>query len=136
MSHLVGNPEDRFAHVTAHMSVALRSSNSCVSNYFQNHTYIYFYLLSDLQGDKFFRPKKVRQIRAPKYKLLTNTEVATEQEAFVRWALQMLQMPPVMNPRQEIEQIISKDPDIADVLPTKFVFVDISMHIKDRVSLL
>ena len=73
-------------------------------------------------------------MRAPAYKLLTDTEVEVEQEAYARWANQHLHMPPVMNPRQEIDQIFAKDPDIADALPSNFVFVDISMNVKDRVS--
>ena len=88
-----------------------------------------------MQGDKFFRTKKVREVLPPKYKLLTDTEVAVEQEGYVRWANHALQMPPMMNSRQEIDQVIAKDPDIADALPAKFVFVDISMNVKNRVSI-
>lgn len=73
-------------------------------------------------------------MRAPEYKVLTDTEVELEQEKFLRWANSQLQMPPIMNSRQEINQVISQDPDIADVLPSKFAFVDISMNVKNRVS--
>jgi len=46
-----------------------------------------------------------------------------------------MQMPPYMSPREEIDIVMSRDPEIAPCLDSKFVFTDISHGVKNRVSI-
>ena len=52
----------------------------------------------------------------------------------IRKAVYKLQMPPVMKADEPVEQVYGQDPEIANLLDFKFVFTDISIGLKDRVS--
>lgn len=88
--------------------------------------------ITELQNDKYFAEKKVHNLQSPEYKLLTDDEVAVEQERYFRRAKWELKMPPMMNPREEIDKTVSKDPEIADAVTHKMGFIDITHRLKNR----
>lgn len=88
--------------------------------------------ITELETDKYFSEKKVHNLQSPEYKLLTDDEVAIEQERYFRRAKWELKMPPIMNPREEINKIVREDPEIADAVTYKMGFIDISHRVKNR----
>ena len=78
----------------------------------------------------------MHNLQSPEYKLLTDDEVAIEQERYFRRAKWELKMPPIMNPREEINKIVREDPEIADAVTYKMGFIDISHRVKNRVGIL
>lgn len=52
----------------------------------------------------------------------------------IQKAVHLLNMPPIMNAEEPMVNIYHRDPEIAEALTHKFVFTDVSMGVKDRVS--
>ena len=71
----------------------------------------------------------------PVYKLLTTEELLIEKEKAEKKAHVLLQIPPVLPPRAEIEKVLSTDTDLDgfDIHHSKYVFTDISLDTTDRV---
>ncbi|XP_076451365.1 small ribosomal subunit protein mS22-like [Babylonia areolata] len=76
-------------------------------------------------------PQKVA-LRKPKYKLLTDEELAEMQQKAERRMKYRLQIPPFMKVREPIRHTLSHDPDLAGLDSSKYIFTDITFGIKDR----
>ncbi len=96
-------------------------------------------LLDRLTGrdyDKVFQNRKLgERLEPPKYELLTQTEldkVVAEMEIKLK---RKLQMPPLLKEREPVTKIMSKNPELQGFDSAKYVFIDISQGVADRVSL-
>ena len=68
-------------------------------------------------------------VSIPLYLCIIQAKRIAEEEA-----RQMMRMPPVMNERPEIDDVLSDDPEIAGVINENMVFTDITFGVPDRVS--
>lgn len=96
-------------------------------------------LLDRLTGrdyEKVFQNRKLGQrLEPPKYELLTQAEVdqvMVEMEVKLK---KKLQMPPLLKEREPVTKILSKDPELQGFDNCKYVFIDISQGINDRVGI-
>lgn len=97
-------------------------------------------LLDRLTGrdyDKVFKNRKLgHKLEPPKYELLTQAEVdhvMAEMEAKLK---KKLQMPPLLKEREPVTKILSKNPELQGFDNCKYVFINISQGISDRVSIM
>lgn len=96
-------------------------------------------LLDRLTGrdyEKVFQNRKLGQrLEPPKYELLTQAEVdqvMVEMEVKLK---KKLQMPPLLKEREPVTKILSKDAELQGFDNCKYVFIDISQGINDRVGI-
>lgn len=95
-------------------------------------------LLERLTGrdcDKVFHNRKLgERLEPPKYELLTQAEVdhvMAEMEVKLK---RKLQMPPLLKERDPIKKIYSFNPELQGFDDSKYVFINISQGITNRVS--
>ena len=96
-------------------------------------------LLDRLTGrnyDKVFHNRKLgERLEPPKYELLTQSEL-DQMMAETEFKLKKkLQMPPLLKEREPVTKILSKNPELQGFDSVKYVFIDISQGVTDRVSL-
>ncbi|KAL5013470.1 hypothetical protein ScPMuIL_007740 [Solemya velum] len=89
------------------------------------------YRINSFDISKICAPQKVPS-RKPHYELLTDTQLQKKQEEAVERAQTRLQMPPVMRVREEVNPVLSQDPELAGLMDAKLVCVDITYGISDR----
>ncbi|KAH3821757.1 28S ribosomal protein S22, mitochondrial-like [Dreissena polymorpha] len=82
--------------------------------------------LTGKNSQKTMEPMIARRAVTSKYKMLTDEELKQEMERARQVEKTRLQMPPYMNARRWNNRPLSCDPDIAPVLTSKYIFVDIS----------
>jgi len=83
-----------------------------------------------------FRKRKIGQkLREPKYVFMTDEEFAEAQMEAERKSDMLLQMPPVLAPREPINEELSFDPQIQGIETATLVFTDISMNVSNRVGI-
>ncbi|KAG1714245.1 28S ribosomal protein S22, mitochondrial [Nymphon striatum] len=75
---------------------------------------------------KVYGTKKLKELSIPKYKFMTDKQLKAVEEEAMEKMDDVLQMPPVMNEREEIDEIISNDPGIKGALNHRTIFTDIS----------
>ncbi|KAL9971025.1 hypothetical protein ACROYT_G023502, partial [Oculina patagonica] len=81
--------------------------------------------------DKIFAARK-QNLDVPSYKLMTDAEFLEAQHEIEEKAENVLEMPPVMDERQEINEIIEENDELAHFSESIFVFTDISTSVNDR----
>ncbi|RZF41048.1 hypothetical protein LSTR_LSTR002680 [Laodelphax striatellus] len=84
----------------------------------------------DLQ--KIFRKRKLGlRLEPPEYKFMTTEQLEQERKKADARAAEKLQMPPVLPPRKEIDEVISEDPNLAGFERSNIVFTDITFGKSD-----
>ena len=87
--------------------------------------------------DKIFRSRKLGQkLEPPKYELLTEDEINQLKVEFEMKASQKLKMPPLVQEREPINNILAVNPEIQGFDTSKYIFTDITFGVSDRVSFL
>ncbi|XP_074625527.1 small ribosomal subunit protein mS22-like [Acropora palmata] len=81
--------------------------------------------------DKIFSARK-QEVGVPSYKLMTDAEFMKAQEEVERKAEHLLEMPPVMEERQEIHEVLEQNDELACYSESRYVFTDISTSVCDR----
>ncbi|XP_055934905.1 28S ribosomal protein S22, mitochondrial-like [Argiope bruennichi] len=87
--------------------------------------------ITGLDHEKIFAPSKT-ELESPKYEFVTEKRLSELQTLAIAKALQKLQMPPVMDIREPINEILAKDPELQGYLQYKTVFTDISPDVSSR----
>ncbi|TSP46808.1 28S ribosomal protein S22, mitochondrial [Bagarius yarrelli] len=87
--------------------------------------------ITGLDLDKVFRPVK-QELKPPKYKLLTDTQLEEAVKKAEENARKLLQMPPVLPERQPIDDVLCEDKILEGMDSSKYVFTDITYNIPHR----
>ncbi|XP_034484675.1 28S ribosomal protein S22, mitochondrial [Drosophila innubila] len=85
--------------------------------------------MTQLQLDKVFRKRTVAD-NSTETKFMTTAQLEREFDHTIEKAKKLLQMPPVVQVKQDTERIISKDPALKDFATTKYVFTDITFGLQ------
>lgn len=86
---------------------------------------------------KYLGSKKLgRELEKPVYQFLTNEELEEAREEMRKKALEKLQMPPVMEERNLLGQVLERDPQLTGFDTCKYVFTDITFGVPDRSRLI
>ncbi|XP_014256780.1 28S ribosomal protein S22, mitochondrial [Cimex lectularius] len=80
----------------------------------------------------FRRKKEGKRLKAPQFKFMTDEEYKEELRLAEKKSERMLQMPPVIPPRKEIDYVFVKDDHLKGYSDSKFVFTDISFGKTDQ----
>ncbi|XP_017052784.1 28S ribosomal protein S22, mitochondrial [Drosophila ficusphila] len=81
--------------------------------------------MTQLNLDKVYRKRTVPD-NSTETKFMTNEELDSEFQDMVVRAQHMLQMPPIVEVKKDVERVIAKDPALKDFASTKYVFTDIT----------
>lgn len=109
------------------------SRPSKASFFFQPEVQKELTFLTGLDFDRVFRKAKAGQaISAPKYRFVTDAELAKMYEDAKLKAQARLQMPPVMDERLPNNRILEHDAGIAGYSAARIVFTDITFGVHDR----
>uniref|UniRef100_A0A1B6LWW5 28S ribosomal protein S22, mitochondrial n=1 Tax=Graphocephala atropunctata TaxID=36148 RepID=A0A1B6LWW5_9HEMI len=101
--------------------------------FFKNEVQTLLRKLTGLNLEKVFASRKLgEKLEPPKYKFMTTDQVEKAIEKSKKEAEEMLQMPPVVPVRKEIDVVLTKDPELIGYSESKFVFTDISFGKTDR----
>ena len=93
--------------------------------------------LTGRDSDKVFHNRKLGdRLEPPKYELLTQAELDQVMANMEIKLKKKLQMPPLLKEREPITKILSKNPELQGFDNVKYVFIDISQGVADRVSLI
>ncbi|KAL7851451.1 hypothetical protein AOLI_G00218070 [Acnodon oligacanthus] len=87
--------------------------------------------ITGLDLSKVFQPVK-QELKPPKYKLLTDTQLEEAVRRAEEQAERLLKMPPVLPERKPIEEVLSEDKMLEGMDASKFVFTDITYNIPHR----
>ncbi|KAF6198521.1 hypothetical protein GE061_008269 [Apolygus lucorum] len=83
--------------------------------------------------NKVFRKKKDgKRVKDTVYKFMTTTQLEEAVKDAEKKADKLLQMPPVLSERKEIDHVLVEDKKLVGLFKTKFVFTDISLGKTDR----
>ncbi|CAH3038876.1 unnamed protein product [Porites lobata] len=85
--------------------------------------------------DKIYSARK-QDLTVPTYKLMTDSEFLQAQHEIEGKAEKLLQMPPVMEERREIDEVLEENKDIAHFSESSYVFTDISTSVCNRTRLI
>jgi len=123
-------------------SIVLRSSSNNPPANYNNEDILLFFksevqaILKSLTGfdmNKIFSKRKLgTSLSVPEYKFMTSEQLQEAQEKARKLAEQMIQMPPVVPVRKEIDVVIAKDPELIGYDECKFLITDISFGKTDR----
>ncbi|XP_074655104.1 small ribosomal subunit protein mS22-like [Tubulanus polymorphus] len=91
--------------------------------------------ITGIDAHKVNRPRKER-LKPPKYELLSDEQLKQVQAEAMKTVVNKLKMPPVMNPRKQIETVLTKNPELEGLDDCKFLFTDISPGHSDRERLI
>ncbi|KAJ8021312.1 28S ribosomal protein S22, mitochondrial [Holothuria leucospilota] len=91
--------------------------------------------ITGLNLEKVFKPQKKR-LQPPKYVLVSDKKLKELTENATKDAEEQLQMPPVLEERQEITEVLSEDYTLAGLEKSKIVFTDISYGLSERERLI
>jgi len=80
--------------------------------------------MTQLNLDKVYRHRTVAD-NSSETKFMTNEQLDNEFQDMVVRAQHMLQMPPIVEIKKDVERVIAKDPALKDFDTTKYVFTDI-----------
>ncbi|CAL1298787.1 unnamed protein product [Larinioides sclopetarius] len=87
--------------------------------------------ITGVDHEKIFAPSKT-ELEPPKYEFATEKRLKQLQALATAKAFQKLQMPPVMDVREPINEVLAKDPELQGYLQYKTVFTDISTEVSSR----
>nr|CAG4642707.1 EOG090X0AW0 [Evadne anonyx] len=83
--------------------------------------------------DKIFRSRKLGQkLEPPRYELLTEDEINALRAEYEKKADLKLKMPPLLQEREPINNILAVNPEIQGFDTSKYIFTDITFGIPDR----
>lgn len=83
--------------------------------------------------EKILRRRHLGQkLETPVYKFMTTEEYEQAMAKAKVEALKLLQMPPIIKQREEIDKLVSYDPALQGEVTSKIAFVDISFGVKER----
>lgn len=82
--------------------------------------------------EKIFSPVQQPQLTPPSYKLLTDRQLDTAVAAARAQAEVLLQMPPELEERRPIADLLSHEPPLEGHDSAKFVFTDITLNVPHR----
>ena len=86
--------------------------------------------------DKIFKSRKLGQkLEPPKYELLTDEEISQLRAEIELKSQQKLKMPPLLQQREDIENVLAVNPEIQGFDTSKYIFTDITFGLTDRVRL-
>ncbi|XP_067898208.1 28S ribosomal protein S22, mitochondrial isoform X2 [Heterodontus francisci] len=87
--------------------------------------------ITGLDLEKVFKPVK-RRLKPPTYKLMTNEQLEEARRKAVEEANAYLRMPPVLNERELINDVLAEDKILEGLETAKYVFTDITFDIPHR----
>ncbi|XP_072330662.1 small ribosomal subunit protein mS22 isoform X1 [Scyliorhinus torazame] len=87
--------------------------------------------ITGLDLEKVFKPVK-QQLKPPTYKLMTNEQLEEARCKAVDAAKAYLRMPPVLNEREPINDVLAEDKVLDGLETAKYVFTDITYDIPHR----
>ncbi|XP_069752764.1 small ribosomal subunit protein mS22 [Narcine bancroftii] len=87
--------------------------------------------ITGLNLEKVFKPMK-QELKPPQYKLMTDEQLEEARCKAVEVAKDRLQMPPVLNEREPISDILAEDQVLGGLETAKYVFTDITYDIPHR----
>lgn len=87
--------------------------------------------ITGLDYEKVFHPIQ-QPLQPPEYKFVTDKELEKMKASAYHKAMDKLQMPPVMQAREPINEIIAKNPEVQGCETHKIVFTDISDSVNNR----
>ncbi|KAJ6669305.1 hypothetical protein lerEdw1_008114 [Lerista edwardsae] len=83
------------------------------------------YRMTGLDLQKVFKPAK-QELKPPVYKLMTELQLEKATREAVEKAKERLKMPPVLNEREPIDDVLAEDTILDGVEPYKYVFTDLT----------
>ncbi|KAM9184027.1 small ribosomal subunit protein mS22 [Mergus octosetaceus] len=89
------------------------------------------YRMTGLDLQKVFRPVK-QELKPPKYKLLTEKQLQEATKKAIKEAKEKLTMPPVLDEREPIDDVLAEDKILEGVETTKYIFTDLTYSIPHR----
>lgn len=87
--------------------------------------------ITGLDLEKVFRPIQ-QELKPPKYKLMTDEQLQQAMELAAEQAKMLLKMPPVLEERKPISDVLSMDKILDGMETAKYVFTDITYNIPHR----
>lgn len=82
---------------------------------------------------KIYKDRKTGEtLYSPTYKFLTTEELQKYMKAAEKKAARLLQVPPIVKEREDINEVLSEDPALKGFDEAKFVFTDITFGVKDK----
>ncbi|BES99851.1 ribosomal protein S22 [Nesidiocoris tenuis] len=101
--------------------------------FFENKVQDLLKRLTRKDVNKVFRKRKDgEKVEAAVYKFMTTAQLEEELKKADLKADELLQMPPVVPEREEIDEVLDKDEKLVGLLDTKIIFTDISLDKTDR----
>ncbi|XP_065557519.1 small ribosomal subunit protein mS22-like [Artemia franciscana] len=89
--------------------------------------------LTGRDENRIFNPKKLgKRLSSPKYEFMTKAQLEEALKDSQKKMDIKLQMPPLLSARQEINEVITADPELKGLDDSKFVFTDISLGVPER----
>ncbi|XP_033642157.1 28S ribosomal protein S22, mitochondrial-like [Asterias rubens] len=87
--------------------------------------------ITGMDLSKVFRHTK-EKLEAPTYRLVSDAKLKQLEEEAKKTAEKRLQMPPVIEERTEIDEVLAENPELEGLESSKFVFTDITYDLSDR----
>eukprot|EP00057_Strongylocentrotus_purpuratus_P011881 XP_011666355.1 PREDICTED: 28S ribosomal protein S22, mitochondrial [Strongylocentrotus purpuratus] len=87
--------------------------------------------ITGLQLEKVFKPAK-QTLEAPSYKLVSSKKLEEMRQSAEEEARMRLQMPPVLEERTPIDEVLEEDEGLAGLDTANVVFTDITYGLNDR----
>ncbi|KFP88149.1 hypothetical protein N310_08751, partial [Acanthisitta chloris] len=89
------------------------------------------YKMTGLDLHKVFRPVK-KELKPPQYKLMTEAQLKEATRKAIEEAKAKLVMPPVLDERKPIDDVLAEDKCLEGTETTKYVFTDLTYSIPHR----
>ncbi|KAM6326701.1 small ribosomal subunit protein mS22 [Podargus strigoides] len=89
------------------------------------------YKMTGLDLQKVFRPLK-KELKPPTYKLMTEAQLEEATRKAIEEAKKKLTMPPVLNEREPIDDVLADDKFLEGTEATKYVFTDLTYSVPHR----
>ncbi|XP_060074123.1 small ribosomal subunit protein mS22-like [Ylistrum balloti] len=88
--------------------------------------------ISRLNMEDVVRMRKTDRHQKPRYELMSEEELKELEVTQMERAVELLKMPPFMKEKDSTTKVLSKNPEIAPALTSKYVFTDISLGVGNR----
>ncbi|CAG0892282.1 unnamed protein product, partial [Cyprideis torosa] len=83
--------------------------------------------------DRVFKTKKLgKALKPPRYHFMTQEQYQQLLAKYDAMAVTLLRPPPYLRPQEQVEQVLSDDPEIKGLTKHKYVFTDISASISNK----
>ncbi|XP_077998156.1 small ribosomal subunit protein mS22-like [Glandiceps talaboti] len=107
------------------------TSNDNAAEFMDEKVQMILKRITGMKFEKIFKPVK-QKLSPPKYKLVSEERLQELIEEAKEKAEQKLQMPPVLEERNEIETVLSEDHELEGLDTSNIVFTDITYGVPDR----